>query len=97
MEIADTEAEACRGLEASTRCVHADCWRCEGVVWWEHERAPVLAAFVGRVRWAGDDVVPFEDVGFGWVGDNELGWIGGDGFVFFCQPSRGGERGHDVM
>ena len=53
--------------------MHADCGRGEWVVWWEHERAPVLAAFVGGVGRAGEDVVPFEDVGFAGVGD-DVGW-----------------------
>lgn len=58
MEVADAEAEARAGLEAARGSVHADGWRGEGVVWREEERAPVLAAVVGCLLWAGDDVVP---------------------------------------
>lgn len=58
MEVADAEAEARAGLEAARGSVHADGGRGEGVVWREEERAPVLAAVVGCLLWAGDDVVP---------------------------------------
>ena len=74
MEVADAQAEAGAGLESAAGGVHADCRWGERVVWGEHERAPVLAAFVGGVGWAGQDVVPFEDVGFAGVGDDEGWW-----------------------
>lgn len=64
MEVRDGEAQAGRGLEASAGSVHADRGRGEGVVRREHQRAPVLAAGVGRAGRPGQDVVPFEDVGF---------------------------------
>lgn len=44
--------------------VHPYCrWR-EGVGGREEKRAPVLAAGVRGPRWAGEDVMPFQDVGF---------------------------------
>ncbi len=38
-------------------------WR-EGVGRREEKRTPVLAAGVRGPRWAGEDVMPFQDVGF---------------------------------
>jgi hypothetical protein len=73
VEVGDAQAEAGGGLEAAAGRVHADRWWGEGVVGWEHERAPVLPAFVGGVGRAGEDIVPFEDVGFAGVGDY-VGW-----------------------
>lgn len=62
--------------------MHPDRGRSEGVVGWEEERAPVLAVLVGGRGRAGEDVVPFEDVGFRGVG-GDVGWrVGGDGGVF---------------
>lgn len=59
MEVGDAEAQPAAGLESTGRCVHADCGRRKGIVGREVQRAPVLAAVVGCVWWAGDDVVPF--------------------------------------
>lgn len=58
MEVADAEAQACGRLEAAAGRVHADGGRRKGVLGGEDERAPVLAVFVGGLRWAGEDVVP---------------------------------------
>lgn len=82
MEIADAEAEAGRGLEAARGRVHPDGRGSEGVVGWEEEGPPVLPVFVGGGGRAGEDVVPFEDVGFGGV-RGYVGWgVGLDGGVF---------------
>lgn len=64
MEVAYGEAEAFTAAEAARRGVHTDGGWCEGVVGGKDEGAPVLAAGVDCVGWAGEDVVPFEDVGF---------------------------------
>ncbi len=82
MEVADAEAEAGRGLEAARGRVHPDGGGREGVVAREEECPPVLPVFVGRARRAGEDVVPFEDVGFGGVRGDVGGWVGLDGGVF---------------
>jgi hypothetical protein len=74
--------------------VHADGWRGERVVWWEDEGAPVLAVVVGCVRGADEDVVPFENVGFGGVGGYVWWWTGLDGLVFPRQAFVGGFGGH---
>ena len=77
--------------------MHADSGRGERVIWGEHERAPVLAAFVGGVGWAGEDVVPFEDVGFAGVGDDVGRWGGLKVLVFAlealgcCAVGHGGQ------
>ena len=44
--------------------MHAYSWRGERIVGREQEGAPVLTVFVGGRGRAGEDVVPFEDVGF---------------------------------
>lgn len=64
--------------------MHADGRRREGVVGWEGEGSPVLAVVVGCVGRAGEDVVPFEDVGFGRVRRDVFGRGFGDGLVFAC-------------
>ena len=85
MEVGYAEAQACAGLEAAGRGVHANGGRREGVVGWEHEGAPVLAAFVWCLGRAGEDVVPFEDVLLRRVGD-DVGWRRlGDGSVLLGE------------
>lgn len=59
MKVANGEAEACAGLEAARGGVHPDGGGCKGIVGWEHERAPVLTAFIGSIWRPGEDVVPF--------------------------------------
>ena len=82
MEVADAQTQALRAPEAAARGVHADRgWR-ERVVWGEYEGAPVLAVFVGGAGRAGEDVVPFEDVGFRGVGGDEFGGRAREGGVF---------------
>ena len=75
VEVAYAEAEAGGGLEAPGGSVHADCGGSEGVFGREDEGAPVLAANVGGVGGAGEDVVPFEDVGFGGMRGYVGGWV----------------------
>ena len=58
VKVGYTQAQPAAGLKAARGCVHANGRRGEGIVWWEVEGAPVLAALVRRVWWAGDDVVP---------------------------------------
>jgi hypothetical protein len=73
------------GLKATARGVHANRgWR-KRVVGWEHEGAPVLAAFIGSLRWAGEDVVPLEDVGVAGVGNDVGRWGFSNGGIFFCE------------
>ena len=58
MKITNAEAEPSRGLESAAGRVHSDSrWR-KGVVRWKHQRTPVLAALVGCIGRAGEDVVP---------------------------------------
>ena len=76
--------------------MHPDRGGCKGVVRWEYERAPILAAFVGGLGWAGEDVVPFEDVALRGVGD-DVGWgrlrhVG----IFLCKALGCGGCRHDV-
>lgn len=82
MEIAYAQAQALRAPEAAARGVHADRGGRERVVGREDEGAPVLAVFVGGSGRAGEDVVPFEDVGFRGVGGDEFGGGFGEGGVF---------------
>ena len=94
MEVRDAEAEARAGLEAARGGVHADGGGCKRVVGWEGEGAPVLAAVVGCVRRASEDVVPFQDVFLGGVGD-DVWWRGlGDGGIFLGEALGGAGGGH---
>ena len=94
MEVGDAQTQFGRGLETAGWRVHADCRRGEGVVGWELEDAPVLAVGVGGVGGSGEDVVPFEDVGFGGVRDY-VGWgCCLDGCVFAGEPAAGGGGCH---
>lgn len=45
----------------------------------------VLAIFIGRVGWAGQDIMPFQDVGFGWMGSDVWHRTGLDVLVFASQ------------
>lgn len=65
--------------------MHPDGGWGEGVVGGKEESAPVLAVVVGGRRWAGQDVVPFQDVGLGRVSDNVGRRVGLDGGVFSVQ------------
>ena len=51
---------------------HADCGRSEGVIGRKCECTPVLATLVRSVWRAGEDVMPFENVGFGRVSSDVL-------------------------
>ena len=62
--------------------MHADGRWSEGVVVWEEEGAPVLAVMIWCLGRPCKYVVPFENVGFGWVGDDEGRWIGLNRLVF---------------
>jgi hypothetical protein len=97
VEVGDAEAQAGAGLEAAGRGVHADGGRREGVVWREHERAPVLAAFVGGLGRPCEDVVPFEDVLLGRVGDDVGRGRFGDGGVLLGKALGCCWCGHGVM
>ena len=102
MEVGDAKAEPGRGLEAAGGCVHADGGRREGVVGREDEGAPVLAAFVGGLWRAGEDVVPSgrskvsEGVGAGGKAETDSrmfvseGWamMYGGGFFWIIWYSR---------
>lgn len=81
-------------METAAGGVHTDCWWCERVVGWENESAPVLAAFIGGLGWAGEDIVPFENVGFAWMGGDVWRWAGREGGVFAGQAFVGGASGH---
>ena len=69
--------------------MHSDGGRCEGVVWGEDERAPVLAAGVGCVGRASEDVVPLENVAVRRVGDDEFFRLGLEVHVFLSEPAGG--------
>ena len=82
MEVGNREAKAGRGLKAAGRGVHADRGGSKGIVGREEERAPVLAVRVGGVGRTGEDVVPFQDIVFGRVSDDEWRGISLDGGIF---------------
>ena len=82
MKIANTQTQPLAAPESSTGGVHADRRGSERVVRGEDEGAPVLAVFVGGFGGAGEDVVPFEDVGFAGVGGDVGGRFCGEGGVF---------------
>ena len=75
--------------------MHAYSGRGERVVWREEEGAPVLAAIVRGVRWASEDVVPFQDILVGrmcrYVGRRRFC----DGDVFFGESLSRCRCGHD--
>ena len=62
--------------------MHADRGWVEGVGGREEKGAPVLPVHVRCVGGSGQDVVPFQDVGFGWVGGYVGRWVGLDGGIF---------------
>lgn len=74
--------------------MHADCGWSEGVFGGKGESSPVLAVVIGSVWWAGEDVVPFEDVGLGGAGGDELGRRLLEVLVFTCETFVGGFGGH---
>ena len=88
MEVGYREAEAGRGLEAARGRMHADRGWVEWVGGGEEKRAPVLAVHVGCVGGSGQDVVPFQDVVFGWVGGYVGRRVGLDGSVFASELER---------
>lgn len=85
MKIGDRETKFVRRSEAATRGVHADRGRGEWVFGREEECAPVLTTGIGSLWGAGEDVVPFENVGFGRMGDDIWRGVGLDGLVFAGQ------------
>ena len=97
MEIRYAQTQACRRLEAAARRVHADGGRREGVLGREGEGAPVLPVLVWGFGRAGEDVVPFEDVGVGRVGGDVWWRVACDGQVFFREAFRCGLGGHDFF
>jgi len=74
--------------------VHADCGWSEGVFGGKGESSPVLTVVIGSVWWAGEDVVPFEDVGLGGAGGDELGRRFLEVLVFTRETFVGGFGGH---
>lgn len=74
--------------------MHADCGWGERVFGGKGESSPVLAVVIGSVWWAGEDVVPFEDVGLGGAGGDELGRRFLEVLVFTCETFVGGFGGH---
>lgn len=74
--------------------MHADCGRGEGVFGGKGESSPVLAIVIRSVWWAGEDVVPFKDVGLGGAGGDELGRRFLEVLVFACETFVGGFGGH---
>lgn len=65
--------------------MHAYRGRREGIVRREHKGTPILTTVIGRVGWAGENVVPFKDVLFRRMGDNVRRRRFGDGGVFFRE------------
>lgn len=65
--------------------MHADRGWSKRVGRWEEQSAPVLAVHVGSVWGTGEDVVPFEDVVFGRVGDYVGRGVSLDGGIFASE------------
>ena len=97
MEVRYAEAQPRRRLEAAAWRVHADRRRRERILGREGQRAPVLAVLVRCLGRAGEDVVPFEDVGVGRVGGDVWWRVACDGQVFFREAFRCGLGGHDFF
>jgi hypothetical protein len=58
MKVTNAKAESSRRLEAAAGGVHTDSWWRKRIVRGKHQRTPVLAAFVGCIGRACEDVVP---------------------------------------
>lgn len=65
--------------------MHANRWRSVRVVWREHEGSPILAAVIRCVGWAGENVMPFQEVLVRRVSDDVRRRGFGDSSVFFCE------------
>jgi len=63
VEVAHGQAQPRVGLEPPVGRDHVDAWRLERVLGRELELAPEEPALVRGPGWAGDHVVPLEDVG----------------------------------
>lgn len=74
--------------------MHADGGGGEGIVRWEIQCAPVLPVVIWCVGRAGQDVVPFEDVGFAGVRGDEFGGIAREGGIFTSKAFVSGFCGH---
>lgn len=70
--------------------MHADSWRSERIIRWECQSAPVLPVVIGCVGWAGQDVVPFEDVGFARMGGDVFGRVTRKGGIFASKSFMSG-------
>lgn len=65
--------------------MHDDRWRRKRVVWRKHQRSPVLAVVIwGGIR-SSEDVMPFQNVGFGGVSDDIRRGVLSNGFVFSSE------------
>ena len=62
--------------------MHADRGWSKGIRGWEEKGAPVLAVHVGSIWRTGKDVVPFQNVIFGRVGDYVWRRVCLDGGIF---------------
>lgn len=82
MEIADRETKTSGGLETPGRRVHFYRGRRKWIIGREQKGTPVLSTMIGSVRGSGEDIMPFEDIGFGGMGFDVWRGIFGDGFIF---------------
>ena len=62
--------------------MHADRGWSEGIGGWEEQGAPVLTIYVRGVWGTRENVMPFQDVIFGRVGDDVWRGVGLDGGIF---------------
>lgn len=74
--------------------MHANGGRGKGIVRGKHKSTPVLAAMIRCVLRAGNNIVPFQDVTLGWMGNDIRRRVLGNGFEFACQTLGGGFASH---
>lgn len=93
MKVGDGQAEARRWLKATGRSVHSDSRGRERVIRGEDQSSPVLAAMIRCVFGTGDDIVPFENIGFRGVCLDVWWRVLGDSLVLASQPLLCGSTG----
>lgn len=65
--------------------MHADRGRSKGISGWKEEGAPVLTVHIRGVWGTSEDVVPFQDIVFGRVGDDVWRRVGLNGGILASE------------